>query len=97
MSAQLFEPGSDIAVDECMIRYTGKSEDTATLKNKPVKLGFKIWVVAQKDFFLRWLWHLKNARCGAIGIEPAKARQEAGGKQRCDPPELDSERRCCPM
>lgn len=78
VSLQLFQPGTYLAVDECMIRYTGKSEETATLKNKPVKLGFKIWVVAQKGFFLRWLWHLKNARYGAVGIEPAKTRASRG-------------------
>jgi hypothetical protein len=55
VSMQIFRPGSHLAVDECMIRYTGKSDDTTVIKGKPDPVGFKIWVIAQYGFFIRWI------------------------------------------
>jgi hypothetical protein len=66
---QLFRPGSHLAVDECIIRYTGKSGAITTIKGKPDPVGFKIWVIAQMGFFIQWLWHIKEAEYGAVGVE----------------------------
>ncbi|SCO92472.1 uncharacterized protein FRV6_16600 [Fusarium oxysporum] len=51
--------------DERIVRYTGRSKETAVIEGKPTPLGFKIWVVAQAGFFLRWLWHFKCSNYGA--------------------------------
>ncbi|KAH7463269.1 hypothetical protein FOMA001_g18040 [Fusarium oxysporum f. sp. matthiolae] len=69
VSMQLFRPGSHLAVDECIIRYTGKSDSITTIKGKPDPVGFKIWVVAQMGFFIKWLWHIKEEEYGAVGVE----------------------------
>jgi hypothetical protein len=69
VSAEIFLPGSHLAVDECMIRYTGRSKETTVVKGKPTPLGFKIWVIAQQGFFIRWLWHIKDAKYGTVGVE----------------------------
>jgi hypothetical protein len=69
VSMQLFRPGSHLAIDECIIRYTGRSDVTTTIKSKPDPVGFKIWVIAQLGFFIHWLWHIKDAEHGAVGIE----------------------------
>ncbi|KAF6518400.1 hypothetical protein HZS61_002478 [Fusarium oxysporum f. sp. conglutinans] len=69
VSAQISLPGSHLAVDECMIRYTGRSNETTLAKGKPDPLRFKIWVIAQQGFFIRWLWHIKDAKYGAVGVE----------------------------
>ncbi|RFN46050.1 hypothetical protein FIE12Z_9701 [Fusarium flagelliforme] len=50
VSMQLFRPGSHLAIDECIIRYTGRSDVTTTIKSKPEPVGFKIWVIAQLGF-----------------------------------------------
>ncbi|ENH74214.1 hypothetical protein FOC1_g10001510, partial [Fusarium oxysporum f. sp. cubense race 1] len=60
VSMQLFRPGPHLAVDECIIRYTGKSDSITTIKAKPDPVGFKIWVIAQMGFFIKWLWHIKE-------------------------------------
>ncbi|RKK67067.1 hypothetical protein BFJ63_vAg15837 [Fusarium oxysporum f. sp. narcissi] len=69
VSAQILLPGSHLAVDECMIRYTGRSNETTLVKGKPDPLRFKIWVIAQQGFFIRRLWHIKAAKYGAVGVE----------------------------
>jgi hypothetical protein len=76
MSALLFQPGSSLAVDECMIRYTGRSKETTLVKNKPTPLGFKIWIIAQEGFFIHWLWHVKGAK---YGLSDAKKTLKAQG------------------
>jgi hypothetical protein len=84
VSAEIFVPGSHLAVDECMIRYTGRSNVTTLVKGKPGPLGFKIWVIAQQGFFIRWLWHIKEAKYGAVGVEhppPKSCTQGRGGRR----------------
>ncbi|KAJ3454592.1 hypothetical protein MRS44_013192 [Fusarium solani] len=69
VSMQIFRPGSHPAVDECIIRYTGKSDDITVIKGKPDPIGFKIWVISQCGFFIRWIWHVKEKPHGAAGVE----------------------------
>jgi hypothetical protein len=55
-------------VDEAMARYTGKSKAITTIPNKPTPTGIKIWVAAQRGFFLRWLYHQPGKKGGAFGV-----------------------------
>jgi hypothetical protein len=68
-SAELLAAGSHLAVHECMVGYTGKCGTKTTVKGKPDPVGFKIWVISQQVFFLRWLWHIRDATYGPVGIE----------------------------
>jgi len=80
VSAQIFLLGSHLAVDECIIRYTGRSNEITLVKGKPDPLGFKIWVIAQQGFFIRWLWHIKDAKYGAVGVELPPPTSSARGR-----------------
>jgi hypothetical protein len=80
VSAEIFVPGSHLAVDECIIRYTGRSNETTLVKGKPDPLGFKIWVIAQQGFFIRWLWHIKEAKYVAVGVEPPPPKSSTQGR-----------------
>ena len=84
VSAEIFLPGSHLAVDECMIRYIGRSKETMVVKGKPPPLGFKTWVIAQQGFFIRWPWHIKDAKYGTFGVElppPKSSTQGRGGRR----------------
>ena len=39
---QLCKPGSHIAVDETMVKFTGPSKDTINMPSKPIPIGYKI-------------------------------------------------------
>ncbi|KAJ3453257.1 hypothetical protein MRS44_017504 [Fusarium solani] len=80
VSMQLFRPGSHLAVDECIIRYTGRSDAITTIKGKPDPVGFKIWVIAQMGFFIQWLWHIKEAEQGAVGVEISTQKRKVSVK-----------------
>ncbi|RFU23597.1 hypothetical protein B7463_g12741, partial [Scytalidium lignicola] len=64
VSRQLWIPGRDLAVDECMERFQSRSHDTLKIPSKPILVGYKMWVIAEKGYFLSWLWHSKGAGKG---------------------------------
>lgn len=49
ISDKLFTPGRDIAIDEAMVKFKGRSSLKQYLPKKPVKRGFKIWMRADSD------------------------------------------------
>ena len=56
-SISIFKPGTNISVDEAIADFQGRSRETVTVPTKPTPTGFKLWVVAQRGYFLQWLEH----------------------------------------
>uniref|UniRef100_L2FBM7 Pep1 n=1 Tax=Colletotrichum fructicola (strain Nara gc5) TaxID=1213859 RepID=L2FBM7_COLFN len=54
-----YSPGSDLTVDEAMVRFTGRSMETTIVPTKPIPTNFKICILAQARYCLRWLWHVQ--------------------------------------
>ena len=71
-SIELWTPGRDLAVDEAMCRFQGRSYDTLVIPCKPIREGYKIWVLAQKGYFLSWCFHRKGT---------LKEKSKTGGKK----------------
>ena len=46
---ELFTPGQDLAVDEAMVKYKGRSSIKQDMPKKPIKRGFNIWMIADSD------------------------------------------------
>ena len=44
--SEIYIPGSQVAVDECMVGFTGKSVLKTHIPNKPTPDGIKVWVIA---------------------------------------------------
>jgi hypothetical protein len=65
-----------------MVRYTGRSTATTVVKGKPTPLGFKIWVIAQEGFFIRWLWHFKGSNYHALSRGPRRKRGRPSTQER---------------
>ncbi|TVY79518.1 hypothetical protein Focb16_v009783 [Fusarium oxysporum f. sp. cubense] len=63
-----------------MVPFTGRSKDTTLVKNKPTPVGFKVWVIAQNGFFIRWLWHIKASPYTAVIIELPKKKKKPAVK-----------------
>ena len=69
-------PGTCVAVDECMIGFTGRSLQKVTIPTKPTPTGFKIWVIAQRGYFLYWLWHIPGQNYDISGnMSPRTTRK----------------------
>ncbi|KZL84279.1 hypothetical protein CI238_13510, partial [Colletotrichum incanum] len=63
-----YTAGTDLTVDEAMVRFTGRSLETTTVLTKPIPTGYKIWILAQSGYCLRWLWHVHGK--GPYGLVP---------------------------
>ena len=64
----LWRPGSQISIDEAMIPFSGRSKEIVHLPSKPIPIGFKFRVMAQRGYFLQWVWHEKGS--GPVGLIP---------------------------
>ena len=58
-----------MAVDEAMARFEGRAHEATIIPGKPIPTGFKIWVIAQSGYFLRWIWHCKGKKGGPVGVQ----------------------------
>lgn len=47
-----FKPGQILAVDESMIKFKGRSSLKQYLPKKPIKRGYKLWVLADKSGYV---------------------------------------------
>ena len=48
-------PGTEVAIDEIMVRFYGRSSDTCKMPNKPIKQGYKIFALADNGY----IWHFQ--------------------------------------
>jgi hypothetical protein len=55
-----WKPATDVAIDECIAGFTGRSGDTVYIPTKPSPIGFKIWVLADQGYVFDLLWHVKG-------------------------------------
>ena len=49
---QYYIPGSNLAVDETMVRFQGRSNWITVIHNKPTPVGYKIYTVASEGYLL---------------------------------------------
>ncbi|CAG8775205.1 10443_t:CDS:2, partial [Dentiscutata erythropus] len=50
ISKQIYMPGSNVAIDEMMIRFSGRSKHTFRMKNKPISEGYKVISLCEKGY-----------------------------------------------
>jgi hypothetical protein len=55
-----WKPGRDLAIDECIEGFTGRTSDIVNIPTKPTPIGFKIWTLAENGYVLDLLWHVKG-------------------------------------
>jgi Transposase IS4 len=53
----LWCPSSHLTIDEAIIAYRGRTSYKVKLLNKPIKEGYKIWVLGDSGYVYDWLWH----------------------------------------
>ena len=62
-------PSSHLAVDEAMIAYRDRTLHKVKLPNKPIKEGYKVWVLGDNDYIYDWLWHSHEDRPETIPVK----------------------------
>ena len=62
-SQHYYTPRTNVAIDEIMVRFYGRSSDTCKMPNKPIKQGYKIFALADNGY----VWHFQlSSRCHGI-------------------------------
>ena len=69
----VWKPGQDLAIDEIIVRFEGRSKETTTVPNKPTPTGYKVWGAAQRGFLLVWNWHIPGQKNGPVGVRTPRA------------------------
>ncbi len=49
-----------MTVDEVMQRFKNRSHDTLTIFTKLTSEGYKIWMIADEDYVLFWIYHQRD-------------------------------------
>ena len=52
---QCLIPETEVAIDEIMVRFHGRSSDTCKMPNKPIKQGYKIFALTDDGY----VWHFQ--------------------------------------
>lgn len=55
-SQQYYQPGSNISIDETMIRCFGRTKHTVKMPSKPIEQGYKIFVLAEHGYIWTFTW-----------------------------------------
>jgi len=55
-----WKPATDVAINECIKGFTGRTRDTVYIPTKPTPIRFKIWVLADQGYVFDLLWHVKG-------------------------------------
>jgi hypothetical protein len=56
VAQQHYQPGSNIFVDETMIRCFGRTYHAIKMPNKPIKQGYKIFAIAEHGYIWTFTW-----------------------------------------
>ena len=51
------QPGSNVSVDEMMIRFHGRSKHTTKMPNKPIPKGYKIWALCEAGYLYNFMMY----------------------------------------
>jgi len=61
-SKSSYFPGSNVAVDEMVVRFKGRSRDTMKFRNKPTSQGYKVYALAEKGYTYAFSWASKGVK-----------------------------------
>ena len=68
-ATRFWEPGTNVAVDEGIVPFQGRSRITVDMQDKPDGKGIKVWQLSQCGYLLRWIWHIPGEKFGPVGVE----------------------------
>jgi hypothetical protein len=74
-SLRYWVPGTNIAVDECIQHFEGRTREKVVIPTKPTPEGFKIWAIAEAGYLLSWLPHLPGKVFDAVGDKKPRTRK----------------------
>ena len=77
ITTELWKLSSELAVDEFMVRFTGRMKEIVIIPSKPIPTGIKGWAIADEGFILKWYWHAKGKGPQGVPKKPAELNPTA--------------------
>jgi hypothetical protein len=75
--SQLWAPGSNLSIDEMIVRYFSRSAHTFKAPNKPIKEGYKIFALCEAGYTIYFMWSSKTKKYGELkkqdGFSPTES------------------------
>jgi len=67
---ELAVPGTHTSVNEMMVWFFGSSKHTVRMPKKPIKEGFKIFAICQRDYTYNWLYCSRKTGIAELPLHP---------------------------
>lgn len=81
INLRIWIPGSQLAADEMMLPFDGRSHEITNIPNKPHPIGVKVWGIAQSNFLIVWNYHTPGEKGGPLNTRtPRELGGSKGGK-----------------
>ena len=64
-----------LTVDESIQRFMDRASETVNIPSKPVPEGFKIWILANHDYVMDWLYHAKGEQKGPVDLNKVYTKE----------------------
>ena len=65
-----WKPGSNVSIDEMMVRFFGRSKHTQKMPNKPIKQGYKMWALCEAGYLYSFMWNSRTEGIGELEKQP---------------------------
>jgi hypothetical protein len=59
---------TDVAIDEMMVKFKGRSKDTIRMREKPIKEGYKVFVLSEHGY--TWAFLFSSRIMGPVDLRP---------------------------
>jgi hypothetical protein len=59
---------TDVAIDEMMVKFKGRSKDTVRMRDKPIKEGYKVFALSEHGY--TWAFLFCSRGLGPVGLRP---------------------------
>lgn len=66
-------PGTKVAIDEMVIRFSGRSRHTLKIRNKPIKKGYKIFALCDHGYTYEFLWYSSTQGIAELTVSAASS------------------------
>ena len=63
---ECYVPSSNVAIDEIMVKFEGRSVHTLRMPKKPVDHGYKVFALADSGYIYGWLYHSRVAGTSTV-------------------------------
>ena len=88
---ELYLPSTNVAVDEMMVSFTGRSTHTIRLPGKPIPVGYKVLAICDSGYTLNWLFTSRVDSIACLEKDPNLSPTGSAVLQLCRT--LDPEKR----